>query len=137
MKKYDIDNLRVIKIETKNDVRYTICYYSKIFRTYIDVFTGQKIISTSPVEALTKYYNCAELYYRRGEGKGKMYITKRELLDKYTEINSLKKQEAKELKEKEETNSKTKQEELVENIDVNKVLEMASQSFFPKTGASF
>jgi hypothetical protein len=61
MKKYDIDNLRVIKIETKNDVRYTICYYSKIFRTYIDVFTGQKIILTSPVEALTKYYNCAEL----------------------------------------------------------------------------
>ena len=69
MKKYNLDNLRVVKIETKNEARYTICYFNKFFKTYTDVFTDQKIMPTSPVEALTKYYNCDELYYRRGEGK--------------------------------------------------------------------
>lgn len=132
MKKYNLDNLRVVKIETKNEERYTICYFNKFFKTYTDVFTGQKIIPTSPVEALTKYYNCAELYYRRGEGK--IYLTKRELLDKYTEINTLKKEEAKQKTEKEETKSETKQEVPMESVDVNKMLEIAVQDFFPKTG---
>lgn len=132
MKKYNLDNLRVVKIETKNKERYTICYFNKFFKTYTDVFTDQKIIPTSPVKALTKYYNCAELYYRRGEGK--IYLTKRELLDKYTEINALKKEEPKPKTEKEETKSETKQEVPVESVDVNKMLEIAVQDFFPKTG---
>ena len=80
MKKYNIDNLRVVKIQTKNDVRYTICYYSKLFRTYTDVFTEQKNIPTSPVEVLTKYYNCAELYDRRNNGK--LYIKRKEVKNK-------------------------------------------------------
>lgn len=132
MKKYNLDNLRVVKIETKNEERYIICYFNKFFKTYTDVFTDQKIIPTSPVEALTKYFNCAELYYRRGEGK--IYLTKRELLDKYAEINALKKEETKQKTEKEETKSETKQEVPMESVDVNKMLEIAVQDFFPKTG---
>ena len=129
MKKYNIDNLRVVKIQTKNEVRYTICYFNRFFRTYTDVFTEQKVVPTSPVEALTTYYNCVELYHRRGNGK--LYITKGELLEKYTKINELKKQEQSQLQQKE---SKSKQEPPMENIAVNKLLEIVSQNFFPKTG---
>lgn len=88
MKKYKIDDLRIVKIESKNEIRYTICLFRKFMKTYIDIFTKEKIIPTSNAEKLSYYYNSTEMYYRREEGNIK--VTIKELLEKYREINELK-----------------------------------------------
>lgn len=139
MKKYKIDNLKVVKIESKNEVRYTICIYRRFTKTYIDVFTKEIIVPTSKVENLSNYYNSAEMYYRREEGNIK--ITIKELLEKYHEINELKKQELKEETEIKEVKRNIKTEEIKTNevapsetLNITQILEKATDNFFPKQG---
>lgn len=137
MKKYKVDDLRVVKIESKNEVRYTICLFRKFTKTYIDVFTKEIIVPISNVEPLNCYYNLAELYYRREEGPVKLTI--QELLEKYREINNIKKQEQKfsESKPKPKTiveSKETKIKATSEKIDYTQILEKATDDFFPKKG---
>lgn len=141
MKKYKIDDLRVVKIESKNEVRYTICLFRRFTKTYIDIFTKEIIVPTSKVETLNCYYNLAELYYRKEEGNGSIKITIKELLEKYREINEQKKEEQKEEKKPTKVKSNTKTEEIKKEeivpsatLNITQILEKATDNFFPKKG---
>lgn len=139
MKKYKIDDLRVVKIESKNEVRYTICLFRRFTKTYIDIFTKEIIVPTSKVETLNSYYNLAELYYRKDERNRSIKITIKELLEKYYEINELKKQESKKEITPKEVKANIKKDETKEavpstTLNITQILEKATDNFFPKKG---
>ena len=43
MKKYDVSSLKVIKVENDNDFCYLICKYNKFKKSYVELFTNEKI----------------------------------------------------------------------------------------------
>ena len=119
MKKYNVNKLCVMEIKINNESRKIICIRNKLLNTYKEILTGEIIQPTFPISSIT-------LYVYLGDKK---YLTQKEILHIYQDIN--KNQKEKQI-QKEEV--KAKQETSIENNDINKILELAAQNFFPKTG---
>lgn len=151
MKKYSLDELRVVKTKRDNKIIYVICTKNNLFQTYTDVLTGEKVKPIYPVEPLSNYYNIVEKFdYRSGKY---IKLSKTDILNKYQEINELKRKEKeeKELALQETKSSENKKEELKvltsieekeilksvmsqSEIDAQELLEEVVKTFFPNDG---
>lgn len=147
MKTYSLDDLRVVKTEKNNEIIYTICTKNNLFKTYIDVLTGEKVKPIYPVEPLSQYYSIDEKFnFRTGRY---IRVSKSDILKKYQEINESKRktEQEKKLKKEEELKKEepkvltnVEEKEIVrsimsqEEIDAEEILEKAVENFFPKNG---
>lgn len=147
MKKYRIDELRVVKTKRNDEIIYIICTKNKIFKTYKDVLTGEKIIPIYPVEPLSHYYSIEEkLNFKTGKY---INLSKSDILKKYQEINESKRkvEQEKISKQEEEKKEEVKKVLTVEEekeisrsvmsqkeIEAEEELEKVIKEFFPKTG---
>ena len=88
MKKYSVYNLKVVKVETSTNTKYLICRYNNLTHEYIEVLTGEKIEvkKSENVEPLSNYYSI--LYLTAFDKTEILELTKKDILDKYLEINS-------------------------------------------------
>ena len=88
MRKYNVYNLKVVKVETSTNTKYFICRYNNLTQEYIEVLTGQKIEvkNSENVEPLSNYYSI--LYLTAFDKTEILELTKKDILDKYLEINS-------------------------------------------------
>ena len=89
MRKYDVYNLKVVKVETPTNTKYFICRYNNLTQEYIEVLTGQKIEvkNSENVEPLSNYYSVLGLHCYGMPGS-KLELNKNDILSKYLEINS-------------------------------------------------
>lgn len=89
MRKYSVYNLKVVKVETSTNTKYLICRYNNLTQEYIEVLTGQKIEvkNSENVEPLSNYYSVLGLHCYGMPGS-KLELTKKDILNKYLEINS-------------------------------------------------
>ena len=132
-KKYHIDKIYVVEIEKGNEPRIIFCLGTRRLYGYKAVFTGE-IIWANPWARLGQYV------YRYEILKDKRYLTEKELFQIWQDMNEKLQEKLvqKELKQQpkqiKKEDSKPKQEKPIENVDVNKMLELEAQNFFPKTG---
>ena len=89
MRKYSVYNLKVVKVETSTNTKYFICRYNNLTKEYIEVLTGEKIEvkNSENVERLANYYSVLGLHCYGMPGS-KLELTKKDILNKYLEINS-------------------------------------------------
>lgn len=88
MKKYNACDLKVVRIDTEDDIRYLICKYNRITDTYTEVLTNSKIKGRNNSwndVPLSKYYPPWFLSYHKG--RPSLMLSSREILEKYIEIN--------------------------------------------------
>ena len=88
MKKYNVFELSVGRISRGNGTyQYFICKQDSIKTVYTEIFTDDKIVITDPldVEPLSNYYSL--LAVCNWKTKKPLMLTKKELLQKYNEIN--------------------------------------------------
>ena len=64
MRKYNVYNLKVVKVETSTNIKYLICRYNNLTKEYIEVLTGEKIEvkNSENVEPLLNYYSVLGLH---------------------------------------------------------------------------
>ena len=88
MRKYSVYNLKVVKVETSTNTKYLICRYNNLTKEYIEVLTGEKIEvkKSENAEPLSNYYSI--LYLTAFDKTEILELTKKDILDKYLEINS-------------------------------------------------
>lgn len=87
MKRYNINELSVVRVEDTFKDRYFICEYNKIEDIYVEIFTSEKIKVTNKndVEALSERYSLLEVCnYSKNEP---LMLDKKALLLKYIDIN--------------------------------------------------
>lgn len=134
MKKYSLYDLKVIMVVSSDSTRYLICKYNYFNDTYVEIFTGEKIIISdrSRVEPLSNYYSTFEEDYTTGRP---LVIDKKDLLKKYIDINT-----GVSLKTNNPTQNETvgviKEKKAKTNnlISIDSVLDKATINFFPKDG---
>ena len=87
MKKYSIYALKVVKVDTGDNIRYLICKYNEFIDTYIEVLTNEKIKNSDKIciEQLSNYYSI--LLQRNQETEKALMLDKKALLQIYIEIN--------------------------------------------------
>lgn len=87
MKKYNIYDLKVLKI-VKNDItQYFICKHNELTNTYVEILTNKKIKinNESYIEPLGDYYSVLEqCNYQTGKP---LMLDKKMILEKYISIN--------------------------------------------------
>jgi len=89
MKKYNIYNLKVVKIVSNDDVKHFICMYNEASDTYTEVLTNHKIkiSDSSCIEPLSNYYSTLEqCNYQTGKP---LMLNKKMILEKYIDINAI------------------------------------------------
>jgi len=124
MKKYNIDDLYVVKIEKSGNIYYLICKYNDLSSIYTEIFTKEKIKKSDDVnvDLLSNYYFNLEFDDKNGKS---FKVSENDLLKKYIEINK----EAV-LLEKEGSKNNT-------YIDIEESLKTAALNFFPAEGVWF
>lgn len=107
MRKYNVYNLKVVKVETSTNIKYLICRYNNLTQEYIEVLTGEKIEvkNSENVEPLSNYYSVLGLHCYGMPGS-ELELTKKDILSKYLEINS------EEIEEQKNDNENTSNERL-------------------------
>ena len=88
MKKYDVFDLSVVKVNRGNDTyQYFICKQDILTESYIEIFSNTEIEVTDSknVEPLSKYYSImGVINFKTGKH---LMLTKGDLLKKYNSIN--------------------------------------------------
>lgn len=117
MKKYNVNNLKVVRVNGCSNSIYFICKYNKMTDTYIEILTNEKfkIYDKECIESLSNYYSNSLL--SNGETEKNLMVDRRSILQKYIEINS-----GMYLGELEKADTS------------NAILEKSTLEFFPKTG---
>lgn len=119
MKKYNIRDLNIVKVNSDNKDWYFICKRSNTSNTYIEIFTNKKISIENKAEPLSTFYSIFEQF---NEKTGKtLILDKYELMKKYMEINNYFNK-----------NDKYTNEEVL--FKINKRLDDAAINFFPEDG---
>ena len=115
MKVYSLYDLKVVKVGSKDNVRYLICKYNKFTDTYIEILTNEKLKISDEccVEALSNC--CLSLK--------SLMLDKKELLQIYITING-----GANFEQDEEP------KEIITSQATDEVLEKATMAFFPKNG---
>lgn len=123
MKKYDVQKLRVIKIENNYNAHYLICMCNRKRNEYTEIFTNEKVIISDEnnIKPLSDYY----LYQTNDENNKQLFLYKNELLKIYIDINN------EYILEQCEEIEDTKENKF---LDINTELEKATLNFFPKEG---
>lgn len=121
MKKYNIFDLKVVKVKKDGLEYYFICIQSVFPNKLIEIFTG-KIIDKKDIlhiESFANYYSIISRFnYTTREP---LKVTKQELIEKFININS---------------QLRAKNKNSINKLDSNikEILKQATIDFFPKTG---
>ena len=118
MKKYNLYDLYVAKVKRNKGFYYFICKYQKNKDEYVEIFSNQKL-SFLDNSYIIPFYE----YYTKSADES-LFLTKKDLLDKYIEINKNNNL----ISNEKSLNSDIKLDEVI------KKLEEATLDFFPKTG---
>lgn len=127
MKKYNVYDLKVIKIGSGDNIYNLICNYDEFTDTYVEIFTNEKIkISdrTSIVPLSSYYYSLVEKWDY--VSRKPLLVNKRDLLKKYIDINC-----CNHIQQDEDQNFK---KETSVPLTVDEILEKATLEFFPGEG---
>lgn len=120
MKKYDVSSLKVIKVENDNDFCYLICKYNKFKKSYVELFTNEKINLCDDKNIFSISLFLSYLGY-----EAVVMLDKQELSDIYLSINNIS-----------NVQDMTNYIESQKGTDkINEELENATLNFFPKSGS--
>jgi len=89
MKKYNVYDLRVVKVVNGSSIRYLICKYNSFKDEYIELLTKErlKVKNQNDVDQLSDYYSILGGHCV-GVPNSTLELNKKDILRKYIEINS-------------------------------------------------